>query len=199
MKFDTIIIGGGLTGMVCGISLQKRGQRCAIISAGQSALHFSSGSFDLLNTLPDGTPVSAPLEAVGQLPEEHPYRKLGKDFSTYAERAKELLLDCGIAVNGDASANHYRYTPMGSLKPTWLTFSEFAVKQSADEVLKGKVLVANFAGFLDFNTKFIADAMTARGADCKVAILTTGQGKFLCPQKENACRPDSGQQAIETD
>ncbi len=171
MKFDTIIIGGGLTGLVCAISLQKRGQRCAVISAGQSALHFSSGSFDLLNCLPDGQPVTDPVEAFEALAPEHPYHKLGGMFEEYAERAKELLSDCGIGVEGSPRRNHYRYTPMGSLKPTWLTFSEFGIVQSVDEVPEGKVLVTNFAGFLDFNTKFIADALAARGADCRIAIL----------------------------
>ena len=46
MKFDTIIIGGGLSGMVTGIALQKAGQKTAIISTGQNALHFFSGSFE---------------------------------------------------------------------------------------------------------------------------------------------------------
>ena len=74
MKFDTIIIGGGLAGLICGIRLQEKGQKCAIISSGQSALHFSSGSFDLLGHLTNGAEVVHPLDSMEDLQDEHPYK-----------------------------------------------------------------------------------------------------------------------------
>ena len=48
MKFDYIIIGGGLCGLSAGIRLAEQGKKTAIVSSGQSALHFCAGSFGLL-------------------------------------------------------------------------------------------------------------------------------------------------------
>ena len=52
MKFNTLIIGGGLAGLVAGISLQKTGRSTAIISTGQNALHFFSGTFESMEDAP---------------------------------------------------------------------------------------------------------------------------------------------------
>ena len=52
MKHDTVIIGGGLTGLLAGINLQKAGQSTIIVSSGQNALHFFSGAFESISELP---------------------------------------------------------------------------------------------------------------------------------------------------
>ena len=50
MRYDTIIIGGGLSGLTAGITLAKAGQKVCIVSAGQSSLHFHSTSWGTMLT-----------------------------------------------------------------------------------------------------------------------------------------------------
>ncbi|MCR5352488.1 MAG: anaerobic glycerol-3-phosphate dehydrogenase subunit B [Bacteroidales bacterium] len=52
MRFDTVIIGGGLAGLTAGIRLQEAGRSAAIVSTGQNALHFFSGSFESIEDAP---------------------------------------------------------------------------------------------------------------------------------------------------
>lgn len=174
MKFDTVIIGGGLTGLISGIRLMQKGQKCAIISSGQSALHFFSGSFDLLNNLPDGTPVNNPeaslLELSKQAP-NHPYVKMGESkFIELAQKAKSFLTEIGIKTQGSSHKNHYRITPMGMIKPTWLTMSNFAFFEVGKFPWK-KAAIINIEGFLDFNPDFISEAFEKMGVETSIAYF----------------------------
>lgn len=172
MKFDTVIIGGGLSGLICGIRLQKAGKKCAIVSAGQSAMHFSSGSFDLLGRLPDGTDVDKPLEALKSLPEDHPYSILGEEkVRKYAEEASAFLNGCGIKVDGDAAVNTWRISPTGERKPSWLTLGDFTSLKTKDEKIGNKALIVNILGYLDFNTKFLADSFERQGTICRISSV----------------------------
>ncbi len=63
MRFDNIIIGGGLAGLIAGIRLQQEGRSTAIVSTGQNALHFFSGSFESLTEAPEG--MCAVFDAAG--------------------------------------------------------------------------------------------------------------------------------------
>lgn len=172
MRFDVIIIGGGLAGLTCGLRLQKNGKKCAIISAGQSAMHFSSGSFDLLGRLSDGTEVESPAERIEKLEAEHPYRIIGADkVMEYAQEVPAFLEDCGIKVIGSAEKNSWRITPTGERKPTWLTLSDFTPLASKEEKIGEKALIVNILGYLDFNTKFLADSFEKQGTKCRIVSL----------------------------
>ncbi len=238
MKFDVILIGGGLSSLVCGIRLQKAGRRCLMVSAGQNALHFSSGAFGLLGSLPDGTAVQYPLEAIPSLPAGHPYAKIGVGkIAEYAAMAPGFFESCGVhlvaaapaaaAAAGPAAAvapaaaddgpaataapaaaaapagpatvaavapgaaaaaavadpvlrsvrNGYRFTATGTMKPAWLAMSEVAffpteeALRDSDGAPVESALIVNFAGFLDFNARFIAEGLEKNGIRCRLETV----------------------------
>lgn len=208
MKFDVVIIGGGLSSLVCGIKLQKAGKKCLMVSAGQNALHFSSGAFGLLGKLPDGTDVVEPLSAVEALPSEHPYSKIGKlRLSEYVASVPGFFSECGVALHPVPSTgsgirpdtasvsavtepvevveatetihNGYRITALGTLKPAWLAMDDVTLLASKDEKIGEKALIVNFSGFLDFNTRFIAEGLEKRGTECRIESVKLDEVELL--------------------
>ncbi|MGL4860621.1 MAG: glycerol-3-phosphate dehydrogenase subunit GlpB [Enterobacteriaceae bacterium] len=175
MKFDVIIIGGGLAGLSCGIRLAEAGKRCAIVSAGQNALHFSSGSLDLLSTLPDGSAVASPLtalEALTQQAPEHPYSLLGAQKVSYlAQQAEMLLQRCGLHLTGNAQHNHLRMTSLGLLRPTWLSLPEIPVVPYGDSLHWHAPLIASIEGFMDFQPQLVAASLQQQGINARITYL----------------------------
>ena len=173
MRMDTVIIGGGLSGLTCGIALAKRGKRVTIVASGQSTLLFNGGSMELLGSI-DGQTVNAPLEAIASLPEGHPYRKIGTDrIATLAEQAKTLLTDAGINVKGDAGANHWRITPMGVAKPAWLTLSENFSIDSMGNLPCKKLALMCVRGFFDEPNGMLANGLQEMGFEVEKVEFTT--------------------------
>ena len=158
MKFDTVIIGGGLSGLACAISLAEAGKKCAVVASGQGALHFSSGSFDLLGYA-GGEEVKSPIDALAKLDASHPYSLVGaENVKAISAEVPAFLSKTGVKVYGENGKNHYRMTPTGNLRPTWLTMDEYVIP--SEETLQGrKILLLNVAGYLDLPVKFIVSAI----------------------------------------
>ena len=171
MKFDAVIIGGGLAGLICGIKLGEAGLRCAIVSRGQSALHFSSGSLDLLSHLADGTPVedieSGLCELISQSP-LHPYARVGASrVLDYADQTEALLARAGLTLQGHWRYAHSRLTPLGQWRKAWLSQQDAPCAP-----LSGKrIRVVGIAGFLDFEPLMVAEGLKRQGIEADTAEL----------------------------
>ncbi|EJF7710670.1 glycerol-3-phosphate dehydrogenase subunit GlpB [Providencia rettgeri] len=169
MKYDAVVMGGGLAGLLCGIRLTQSGLSCAIVSAGQNALHFSSGSLDLLTHLPDGQAAEKPLEMLDALKEQspaHPYSLIGKSQVTeLAHMAQSILQQAGVHLKGACEENHYRITPLGHKRMTWLSPESVPTVGLHQKMAMGKIAVVGIEGFLDFQPQMVASELQRDGIE----------------------------------
>lgn len=173
MRYDTVIIGGGLSGLTAGITLAETGQRVAIISKAQNTLHFSSGSFSLLGYDEQGAVVDHPLDAIKTLSDRHPYQKIGAEqIAALCQQAQQLLADAGIATEGTCQQNHLRVTPTGALKPAWLTMDGL-IHTDENGKLPASVDIVNIAGYLDLPVELLADGLRKAHVDVTLHTVTT--------------------------
>lgn len=164
----TLIIGAGLSGLVCGIALAKTGRRVTIVSAGPSTLQLNGGAMELLGCV-DGQEVTSPIEAIARLPLDHPYQKIGiEHIATLALEAQQLLGDAGVTLTGNARQNHWRITPLGVLKPAWLSLRGMATSPMPDRLPWQHATLLNLKGFVDFPIHFVAHNLSHLG--CEVTV-----------------------------
>ncbi|WP_323955886.1 glycerol-3-phosphate dehydrogenase subunit GlpB [Aeromonas caviae] len=174
MKFDSIVIGGGMAGLSAALRLAEAGQKTLLMASGQSALHFSSGSVDLLES--EGDPRAA-LPAFMAAHPDHPYSKVG--MQNIEGSLADLQRHCaeeGLPLMRQ-ERNHQRLTPIGTLKSTWLSPDTCACM--TDAPAPDAILLATLEGFRDFHPALAAANLATHARFAHSRILT---GEIRLPQ-----------------
>ncbi|OED44318.1 anaerobic glycerol-3-phosphate dehydrogenase subunit B [Endozoicomonas sp. (ex Bugula neritina AB1)] len=162
MKFDNLIIGGGLAGLVCGIRCAQAGLKTGIISKGESGLAFASGTIDVLGHGMNGQVLHNPLAGIESMiasKPKHPYGKLGLATIVSAlEWFQRLSDDMEMPYRPlSEKSNHLRFTALGVLRPTYLapeSMTKYPVMNAAGDVKR--IAVVNIEGFRDFQPDLMA-------------------------------------------
>jgi len=161
VNYDCIIIGGGISGLTAGIKCVHEGLSCAIISSGMSALHFSSGSIDMLGYTDNGDVIYEPHKYIDEFIDSHkshPYAKCGRDMvADSLQFFQDQVANRNVEFFHNNSSNHFHVTALGTLKPTYLSQrSVFNEKVRNGFANKPSIAIINFEGFRDFHPELAA-------------------------------------------
>ncbi len=118
---DTIVIGGGFAGLMAAIASAKNDKNTTVILYGSGSFPLNSGLIDILGYDAAHRPIQDPLAALEQLPEEHPYRRIGTE--AVAEGAaffQKIMEEQGFPYVGSLHEQQQVVTPVGTLKPSCL-------------------------------------------------------------------------------
>ncbi|OOF08930.1 anaerobic glycerol-3-phosphate dehydrogenase subunit B [Salinivibrio sp. PR5] len=177
IHYDIAVIGGGIAGFTAALRSLEAGKKTVMISAGQSALHFSSGSIDVLGHFPNGEPVSQPFEAIPKLVRqhpEHPYAKVSLEEITQslAWFQHQLSAQKVCLYHQEDNANHGRITPLGTVRPTWLSQGH-VYQHRGPRRFSGLCFVA-IEGYRDAQPTLAKDTITAQRdfASCPSRTIT---------------------------
>ncbi|MFC7250438.1 glycerol-3-phosphate dehydrogenase subunit GlpB [Halomicroarcula sp. GCM10025324] len=167
IESDILVVGGGLAGLTSAIAAAHEGADVRLVSYKQSTLRNASGLVDLLGYTPDGDgPLPDPYEAMGDLPEEHPYRTVGVDT---VREAMGLFDEVTQYEGGHTDTNALLPTHGGTVKPTARYPSGAAAGLASDD---RDMLLVGFESMTDFDAPHAAAHLDAVGAPFDVRGVT---------------------------
>lgn len=149
IESDVLVIGGGIAGLTSAITAAREGVNVRLLSYKQSTLRNASGLIDVLGYTPDGDgPLVDPFAAIGDLPDEHPYRTVGVE----GVRDGLALFDDVVPgyYGGHTDANALVPTHGGTVKPTARYPESVQAGVASDE---RDVLLVGFASTTDFDAE----------------------------------------------
>lgn len=165
LNYDVVVMGAGLSGLSAALRCLQLGLKTAVVSSGQSAMHFSSGSIDLLAHSPvTGQAVRLPYPAIDELTQAcpmHPYAKLGADKVRQAMQwFGAMMAEKGLPMRTlGQEENHLRLTTVGTLKPAWFSQPYALCTDFDGSALSAfhRITVVSIAGFRDFHPNMTRD------------------------------------------
>ncbi len=166
-NYDTVIVGGGISGLMAAIDLTRKGKRVAVVSKGDPVCCLSTGCIDILKG------VDSPMESICDLPENHPYHLVGTGG---IDRAAGLFLsvmeEAGLSYVGNTAQNRYILSPGGTRKQTALVPESMA---HGDMEENETLNVITFKGMKDFFPGYV----TAKFKNAEVYEFDPGIGSTL--------------------
>ncbi len=146
-----------------------------MVSAGQSSLHFNSGSFELMGYDENHRPVENPLEAMKGLDEEHPTGGWALTTWRASPTGGADARRCRSQNAGNRRAQPLETLPDGSDEDRMAhRGGPYRPRQSRQLSLE-KAAIINITGLLDFFPRFLETGLRKRGMECSLAEVTCNE------------------------
>ncbi|MCK5201726.1 MAG: anaerobic glycerol-3-phosphate dehydrogenase subunit B [Spirochaetales bacterium] len=168
MKFDTAVIGSGMSGLMASIYLSERGLNTVLVSRGDPICSISSGCIDIAGTNRNT------LDAVDRFPAEHPYHKVGrKEIISSIQYFRDLMGENGFEYEGDIEKNRSILTPIGKKRITSLV--PFTMKHA--DITEGDTFhIISFKDIKDFYPSYLTGKFPETGVSVFDAETYTTMG-----------------------
>ncbi|MFW9978785.1 MAG: anaerobic glycerol-3-phosphate dehydrogenase subunit GlpB [Candidatus Thorarchaeota archaeon] len=189
---DVLVIGGGMAGLVAGITASQGNAKTLVVRKGEGATSMSSGAIDIAGYLRGAsTPFLSPLEGISAFSQIYPYHpyallsdmELNDDYAWFRDTISwfsNLLDGTPAAVTGGLDRTIMALTVLGTKKPTCLVQKTMYTQRldNPDEVL----LFAGIKGLPDFSSSAAAKSMTDH-------VISTGEGPRRIVHTDIECSP----------
>lgn len=155
-KSNVIVIGAGLAGLTAAAAASEQACNVTLLTKGAGTLTFGGGTIDVLGYF-GGKYLSSPLLGLTELPDDHPYAKVGSAGVQDAIHSfQELCAVANYPLDGSPEFNMWVLTAAGTLKPSCLvpkTMNASGLEQA------DRIIVVTFNGLKDFYPALIINGL----------------------------------------
>lgn len=155
IESEVLVIGGGLAGASAALSAAREGASVRLVTHKENTLRNASGLIDVLGYHGSDDPIAEPFDSIPDLPDEHPYRKVGVD----AVRESLALFDEVVGElyeGGHTERNALSPTYGGRIKPTSRYPASAAAGLASRE---GETLLVGFETVTGFDAPLSAERL----------------------------------------
>lgn len=182
MTYNTIVIGGGLSGLFAAALTAKAGKKVLVLTLGAGSLTIASGTIDLLGYINNKTPLVDPYKALENLPANHPYQKIDSaNIQAACNEFQSFVAAAGYPYLGTTEKNNWLITAAGTLKPTCLY-----PKTMQTNLLKNTnaLFVLGIIGLKDYYPELLQKNLTnylptAANASCKLIHMANAENRDI--------------------
>lgn len=174
-RYDTIVIGAGLSGLTTACQLAQAQQKVLLVARGAGALLLASGCIDVLSFQPADSmePVKNPLGSLDNFLKEqpdHPYHVVGKKHIEAGLEAFQRLTNHGsLDYQGSVEQNWILPSAIGAQRPTCLAPDSLAQGELSQG---GKMLIIGFQELRDFYPALVSQNLNAQDLGVETDVLT---------------------------